>query len=560
MKDHSFWRKKIEALSSRIAKNNPTYNKWEREVLQSWLKSRDKKPGYAHKLTYSAEDVPAGQDNMPGVYPFTRGIYPDMYNGKIWSMRMFSGFGTPEDTNERLKYLLKQGETGLSIAFDEPTLYGINCDDARAEGEIGRCGVNVTTLKDMEVIFKDIPLEKVSTSMTINAPAIILFAMFVSVAQKRGVPLAMLSGTLQADMLKEYIAQKEWVYPPEAHLRLMRDMMVFSTKKMPKWNHVSVSGYHIREAGATAVQELAFTLADGFYYIDMGIKAGLDVDEFAPRISFFFDSSINMFEEIAKFRAARRIWARVLKDKYGAKDPRSLKLRFHTQTSGYTLSWQQPLNNIVRTSLEALSAVLGGTQSLHTNSYDEALALPTEAAAKVALRTQQIIAEETGVVDVVDPLGGSYYIENLTQRMELEAYRYFDKIDSMGGILEAIKNGYPQKEIAKSSYERQTRLESLEDVMVGVNKYKDDEEKPINILRIDRKPEMIQRKRLTSIKRARDEKKIVACLKKLRAAMASDDTNTVPYVIAAVKAYATLGEIMDVGREVYGEWKEPKIL
>ncbi len=559
MEKVNFWQKKIDELSKDLNHKNNKYEHWEKTVLKDWI-SESKLKTRSGRLTYSVEDTAGTEDEMPGVYPFTRGIYPDMYNGKTWSMRMFSGFGTPEDTNTRLKYLLQHGETGLSIAFDEPTLYGIDCDDKRAEGEVGRCGVNVTTLKDMEVIFDGIPLDKVSTSMTINAPSIIIFAMFIAVAKKKGIPLNLLTGTLQADMLKEYIAQKEWVYPPEAHLRMIRDMMLFCTEKIPKWNYISVSGYHIREAGATAAQELAFTLADGFYYVDMGIKAGLKIGEFVPRISFFFDSSINFFEEIAKFRAARRIWAMVMKEKYGANDLRSLKLRFHTQTSGYTLTWQQPLNNIVRTTTEALSAALGGTQSLHTNSYDEALALPTEEAAKVALRTQQIIAEETGITDVVDPLGGSYYIEDLTKRMELEAYKYFEKIDHMGGILQAVKEGYPQKEIANSSYERQGKLETGEEIMVGVNKYREENEKPINILHINRKPELVQKKRLEEVKKSRDENKLKTCLDKLRGAMSSDNVNLVPHVINAVECYATISDIINVGREVYGEWKEPKIL
>ncbi len=554
----SYWSKKVAELSAPHRKGNAAYEKWHKNVLEPWLGKTVE--GSEIREVYTKDDVAPQPDEMPGVYPFTRGIYPNMYIGKPWTMRMFSGFGTPEDTNTRLKYLLKHGETGLSIAFDEPTLYGIDCDNKRAEGEIGKCGVNVTSLKDMEVLFDGIPLDKVSTSMTINAPAIILFSMYIAVAQKRGIKPEMLSGTLQADILKEYIAQKEWFYPPEAHLRMIRDMMLYSVKNIPKWNYISVSGYHIREAGATAVQELAFTLADGFHYVDMGIEAGLDVDSFAQRISFFFDSSMNMFEEIAKFRAARRIWATVMKEKYGAKSDRSLKLRFHAQTSGYTLTWQQPLNNIARTALEALYTVLGGAQSIHTNSYDEALALPTEDAAKVALRTQQIIAEESGVLSPVDPLGGSYYVEALTKKMELQAYEYFDRIEKIGGVLEAIKKGYMQGEIADASYERQMRLENGDDVMVGVNKYREEQEKQINTLKISMRAQRTQRARIAQVKKARNESKVRLHLERLRVAMASSSENLVPYVMDAVKAYATIGEIVNVGREVYGEWKEPKII
>ncbi len=554
----AYWHKKAERLSKSYAGGEATYAKWRKQVLDPWKGEPSDRGG--RRLVYGSEDAARGSGEMPGVYPFTRGIYPNMYSGRPWTMRMFSGFGTPEDTNRRLRYLLQHGETGLSIAYDEPTLYGIDCDSDRAHGEIGKCGVNVTTLKDMEVIFNGIPLDKVSTSMTINAPAIIVFSMYVSVAAKNGVKPHQLSGTLQADILKEYIAQKEWFYPPEAHLRMIRDIMLYSVKNIPKWNYISVSGYHIREAGATALQELAFTLADGFYYVEQGIKAGLKVDDFAPRISFFFDSGMNMFEEIAKFRAARRIWATVMRERYGAMNPRSLKLRFHSQTSGYTLTWQQPLNNISRTALEALYAVLGGTQSLHTNSYDEALALPTDEAAKVALRTQQVIAEETGVVDVVDPLGGSHYLEELTDHMELQAYEYFDRIEREGGLLEAIKKGYLQREIADSAYARQRRLEENAEVMVGVNKYREEDERPINTLKIGVDAERIQLRRLGQVKRARNMGRVGRSLERLRKAMQSETENLVPHVMEAVQAYATIGEIVKVGRDVYGEWEEPKII
>ena len=439
-----YWKRVAEATVERRAKAGALYDaraveavrkglkQWQDTVYKEWAENAPQgradyqtASGIPLKPLYAPSDVgdaDYSDQGFPGVYPYLRGVYPNMYRGRNWTMRMFSGFGTPEDTNERLKMLLEHGETGLSVAFDMPTLYGYDCDHPKAHGEVGRCGVNVSSLRDMEVIFDGIPLGKVSTSMTINAPATVLTCMYAGVARKQGVPMAKLRGTVQADMLKEYIAQKEWAYPPEAHLRLVRDLMVFSTKEMPLWNYISISGYHIREAGSSAVQELAFTLADGFGYVELGLEAGLKVEQFAPRLSFFFNSTMDFFVELAKFRAARRIWARVLSEKYGVKDKRSLLMRFHTQTSGASLTWQQPVNNIVRTAIEALAAVLGGTQSLHTNSYDEAWALPTEQAVEVALRTQQIIAEETGVPSVIDPLGGSYDVVWLTERIEVEAY------------------------------------------------------------------------------------------------------------------------------------------
>lgn len=469
---------------------------------------------------------------------------------------MFSGFGTAEQTNERLKYLLKEGETGLSIAFDMPTLYGFDADSERAEGEVGKCGVSISSLNDMETLFQGIPLDRVSTSMTINAPAAVLTCMYAAVAEKQGVPLEKLRGTVQTDILKEYIAQKEWAFPPEAHLRIIRDMMVFCTKKMPYWHYISISGYHIREAGASAVQELAFTLADGFAYVELGKKAGLDVDSFVPRFSFFFNCDMDFFEEIAKFRAARRIWATVMKEKYDAKNPKSMALKFHTQTSGVSLTWQQPLNNVVRTTIEALAAVLGGTQSLHTNSYDEAWALPTEDAVTVALRTQQIIAEETGVSDVIDPLGGSYYLEWLTDEMEEQAFRYFEKIDQLGGVLEAIKQGYLQREIANTSYSKTRSMEEGSKFVVGVNKYVEKEE-PIDYLKVN---PTLQRKaslRLRALRKARNEAKVRSALKELRDAFLDPKSNSMEAMLGAVKVNATLQEIMDVGREVFGGWKEP---
>ena len=566
-----YYSRKLISLKERIPKENHERELWSEKTLKPWNNSTgyeegnfENSSGIKSDYYYNSEDIPKDTESSdlgrPGEFPFTRGIYPNMYRGRLWTMRMFSGFGTPEDTNRRLKYLIKHGESGLSIAFDMPTLYGYDCDNDRSHGEVGKCGVNVSSLKDMEVIFRGIDLSKVSTSMTINAPAAVLTAMYIAIAKKQKIPLNQVAGTVQADILKEYIAQKEWMYPPEAHIRIIRDMMTYCTENVPKWNYISISGYHIREAGSSAAQELAFTLADGFYYVDLGIKSGLSVDDFAPRLSFFFNSSINFFEEIAKMRAARRIWATVLKEKYGAKNNRTMLLRFHTQTSGYTLTWQQPLNNIVRTTIEAMAAVLGGTQSLHTNSYDEAWALPSEQAVKVALRTQQIIAEETGITHTIDPLGGSYYLEWLTDQMEERAYEYFDKIEKMGGMLEAVKKGYIQKEIAATSYRRQMRIENGEEVMVGVNKYKEENEKPIGILRISRKAQENQIQRLARVKGTRSEKKVEESLSRLEEAMKNPDENLMPYYIDAVEAYCTLEEISNVGRRVFGGWKEPVIV
>ena len=538
--------KKAYKSDSEVLKGNPRTNSSGFE-LKDYYTPDDVKGSYKSKL------------GAPGEYPYTRGIHPDMYRGRLWTMRMFSGFGTPEDTNGRLKLLLSHGETGLSVAFDMPTLYGLDASSDRAHGEVGKCGVNVSSLKDMEVIFKDIPLDKVSTSMTINAPANVLTAMYAVVGEKGGTPKKNLAGTVQADILKEYIAQKEWMYPPEAHMRIIRDMMVYCTNNMPKWNYISISGYHIREAGASAVQELAFTLADGFEYVKLGLENGLDVDSFAPRLSFFFNSSTNFFEEIAKFRAARRIWAKEMKETYGAKSERSMKLRFHSQTSGYSLTWQQPLNNIVRTSVEAMAAILGGTQSLHTNSYDEAWALPSEQAVEVALRTQQVIAHETGIPDVVDPLGGSYYLESLTDKMEEEAYKYFKTINAMGGVVSAIKNGYLQKEIAATAYAHQRKVENGELKVVGVNAFSKENEQPINVLKIDFNAERIQKKRLREVKLKRNEGNVQRSLDRLRDVYSRDE-NSMESIMQAVKAYATLQEISDVGREVFGGWKEPTII
>ncbi|MDT7891474.1 MAG: methylmalonyl-CoA mutase family protein [Thermoproteota archaeon] len=544
---------------------------WRKEVYEPWIKERPERKqkfetasGIELKPVYTPYDVKhidyLEDLNLPGCFPFTRGIYPSMYRGKLWTIREFSGFGTPEDTNKRLKFLLEHGETGLSIAFDMPTLYGYDADSPRAFGEVGKMGVSVSSLKDMEILFEGIPLDQVTTSMTINAPAIVLLAFYIAVAEKQGVPLHKLSGTIQNDMLKEYIAQKEWIYPPEAHLRIIRDIMEFCTKNMPKWNYISISGYHIREAGASAIQELAFTLMDGFTYVELGISAGLDPNEFATRLSFFFNSTMDFFEEIAKFRAARRIWATVLKERYGVKNPRALLLRFHTQTSGASLTWQQPLNNIVRTAIEALAAVLGGTQSLHTNSYDEALCLPTEEAVVVAVRTQQIIAHETNVDAVIDPLAGSYYVEWLTDKLEEEAYKYFDKIEELGGMVEAIKKGYPQKEIIENAYRQAMKVENKESIIVGVNEYIAKDEKIVNIFRTDPEVERKQRERLEKLKQSRDNKKVKEALEEVRRAFEDPSINLMYPILKAVKAYATLQEIMDIGREVYGTWKEPSIL
>jgi methylmalonyl-CoA mutase N-terminal domain/subunit len=577
-----YWKKRVERMVERRSKNASLFDartieevrkgvkQWQEKVLDPWVKASGESrrdfqtaSGIPLKPLYTPADVADAEyssEGFPGVYPYLRGVYPSMYRGKLWTMRMFSGYGTPEDTNRRLKLLLKHGETGLSIAFDMPTLYGFDCDHERAHGEVGRCGVNVTSLKDVEVMFDGIPLGKVSTSMTINAPAAILTCMYAGVAKKQGVRLKELRGTVQADMLKEYIAQKEWVFPPEAHLRLVRDLMVYCTKNMPQWNYVSISGYHIREAGSSAVQELAFTLADGFSYVELGMEAGLKVDQFAPRLSFFFNSTMDFFEEIAKFRAARRIWATVMRERYGARDPRSLLLRFHTQTSGASLTWQQPFNNVVRTAIEALAGVLGGTQSLHTNSFDEAWALPTEKAVEVALRTQQVIAEETGVANVIDPLGGSYYVEWLTEQLEEEAYKYFDRIETYGGILKAIERGYLQREIAENSYRLSRRIEEGKDSVVGVNKFVDEEKKPIETLKIDFRAQRSQVRRLKEVKRSREEARVRAALDKVGRAFESEESNSIQPMLDAVMQYATLGEIVDEGRRIWGVWKEPPII
>jgi methylmalonyl-CoA mutase N-terminal domain/subunit len=523
--------------------------------------------GIPLKGIYRPEDLEAAgwryEEKLgdPGQFPYTRGPHETMYRGKPWTMRMFAGFGTPEDTNQRFKYLLDQGQTGLSTAFDMPTLMGYDPDHPRSLGEVGREGVSVASLDDMERLFADIPLDRVSTSMTINAPAAVLLALYVAVAEKQGVSPDRLRGTLQNDMLKEFIAQKEWISPIRAHMRIIRDMLVYCTRELPQWNTISISGYHIREAGATAVQELAFTLADGIGYVQLGVDAGLDVDAFAPRLSFFFDVHNDFFEEIAKFRAARRMWARIMRDRFGAKNPRSWLLRTHAQTAGVSLMAQQPLNNMVRTAMQALAAVLGGTQSLHTNSYDETYALPTEDAATLALRTQQIIAEESGVAAVADPLGGSYFIESLTDRVEAEAMAYIEKIDAMGGITKSVEEGYPQREIARSAYDFQRQVDSAERVIVGVNRYQQAEDgDPIPTLKIDIATEKDQADRIRAVRASRDAAAAERSLAAVRAAARDPDANLMPPIVDAVKNHVTLGEICDIFRDEFGVHTDPAYL
>ncbi len=492
----------------------------------------------------------------PGSYPYTRGIHPTMYRGRLWTMRLFSGFGTAKDTNERYKFLLDKGQTGLSVAFDYPTIMGYDSDHPRSLGEVGRCGVAISSLKDMETLFDGIPLDKVSTSMTINGPAAILFAFYLVVGEKQGVSYDKLRGTIQNDILKEYIAQKSWLVQPEPSMRIITDIMAYAAEHVPQWNTISISGYHIREAGSTALQELAFTLADGFAYVEAGIAAGMDVDTFAPRLSFFWDSHMDLFEEVAKMRAARRIWARIMKEKYGAKNPRSWMVRFHTQTAGFSLTAQQPLNNVVRTAYEALAAVLGGTQSLHTNSMDETYALPTEGAVKVALRTQQILAYETGVPNTIDPLAGSYFVENLTNEMEKGCLEYFDKIEKLGGVVPAIEKGFFQREIAVAAFRYQKEIEERKRVIVGLNEFIDDEEVPIEILKIDPAVDEEQRINLEELRSSRDNAAVKENLGRLAEAC-RDGSNVMPRIIDAARAYATLGEIAGVFREEFGEYREP---
>jgi methylmalonyl-CoA mutase, N-terminal domain len=542
--------------------------RWETETLTPLLRKTPESKKRFESVSldevnrlYTPADL-AGTDaktdiSFPGEFPYTRGIHPTGYRGKLWTMRQFAGFSTPEETNARFKYLLAEGQTGLSVAYDLPTLMGYDADSHLSEGEVGKCGVAVSSLADMEVLFDGIPLEGVTVSQTINAPASVLLAMYLVVAEKQGADWTKISGTLQNDILKEYIAQKEWIYPIRPAMKLVTDTFEFCTRYVPRYNPVSVSGYHIREAGSTAIQELAFTLRDGIEYVDWGVKAGLDPDEFVPRMSFFFNAHNDFFEEIAKYRAARRIWAREMRDRFGSSNERTLKMRFHTQTAGVSLTVQQPLNNIVRVAIQALAGVLGGTQSLHTDSYDEALALPTDRAALIALRTQQIIAEETGVANTVDPLGGSYFVEALTNKMESAALDYFKKIDAMGGMVEAIEKGFPQREIQDSAYQYQKSVERGEQTIVGVNKYAMAEEaSQIPILTINESVRQHQVERLQRTRDQRDAGAVAKALDQLRSA-AQKNENTMPATIAAVRAYASLGEICSALRDVYGVYEEP---
>jgi methylmalonyl-CoA mutase N-terminal domain/subunit len=534
--------------------------RWERETLEPTLKKSAERAqifttisGRPIDRLYTSEDV-SNLDYVrdlanPGEFPYTRGIHPTGYRGKLWTMRQFAGFGTPEDTNERYKTLLKAGGTGLSVAFDLPTLMGRDPDHELSLGEVGKCGVNITSLADMETLFDGISLGGITTSMTINSPAAMIFAMYLVVAEKQGADWQTLSGTIQNDILKEFIAQKEYIFPPRPSMRIIADIFGFCAKHVPKWNTISVSGYHIREAGSTALQELAFTLRDGVEYVQWGVDAGLDVDDFVPRISFFFNAHSDFFEEIAKYRAARKIWAHVMRDRFGAKSDRSWKLRFHSQTAGVSLTAQQPYNNVVRTALQALSAVLGGTNSLHTNSLDEALALPTADAATLALRTQQIIAHESGVANAVDPLGGSYFVEKLTRDMEDGALAYFDQIDRMGGMVEAIERGFPQREIAESSYRFQQAVERKDKIIVGVNGFIQEDEPPIEILYIDESAAEKQLSKLDQLRKSRDNDAVARSLEALRAAAKTTD-NLMPRIIEAVRVYATVGEMCDALREV----------
>jgi methylmalonyl-CoA mutase N-terminal domain/subunit len=518
--------------------------------------------GVENEPLYTPDNVAIDYDGelgFPGVFPYTRGVYPSMYRGKLWTMRQFAGFGTAEETNTRFRYLLEHGQTGLSTAFDMPTLMGYDSDHPKSLGEVGREGVAVDSLADMEELFAGIPLDAVSTSMTINAPAAMLLAFYVCVGEKQGVPHDRLRGTIQTDILKEYIAQKEWIFPPEPSMRLCVDMIEFCAREVPQWHPVSISGYHIREAGSTAAQELAFTLADGFAYVEAAQARGLDVDDFAPRLSFFFNAHIDFFEEIAKYRAARRIWARELRDRYGARNPRSWLMRFHAQTAGVSLTAQQPEVNIVRTALEALAAVLGGCQSLHTNSFDEALALPTEHAVKIALRTQQVLAHETGVANTIDPLGGSYYLEDLTNRLEAEAYDYFERIRALGGVIPAIKENFFQREIAEASFRYQREVEEGRRVVVGVNRYVDPQDRGVETLRIDEALERKQVERVASLRERRDSEAVERALARLRADAADEGRNLMPAIVEASKAYATLGEMCDALRDVWGVWRETPV-
>jgi methylmalonyl-CoA mutase N-terminal domain/subunit len=556
--------------------NDPTVPAVTREGRQRWMEAArpsdaakpSRKPDFttvsgAEVDPLAAPDTIAGLDferdlGWPGEFPFTRGVHPTGYRGKLWTMRQFAGYGTARQTNERFHYLLAHGQTGLSTAFHLPTLYGYDSDHLMARGEVGKCGVAVDSLADMEVLFDGIDLGKVTTSMTINSTAPIALAMYLAVAEKHGTPWTRVGGTLQNDILKEYIAQKEYIYPPRPSMRLVTDQFAFCARHVPKWNTISISGYHIREAGSTALQELAFTLRDGVEYVQYGIDAGLPVDEFAPRLSFFFNSHNDFFEEIAKFRAARRVWAKTMRERFGAKNPRSWMCRFHTQTAGCSLTAQQPYNNVVRTAIQALAGVLGGTNSLHTNSLDETLALPTDFAVKLALRTQQILAFESGVANTIDPLGGSYFIEELTTKMERGCFDYFRRIDALGGMVEAIEAGFPQREIMDAAYAYQRALDAKEKIVVGVNDFTDEEEHELEILYIDESVEELQKKAVQELRRSRDGKAVTSALSALRQACA-DGRNVMPPLIDAVKTYATVGEISDVMREVFATYEEPAV-
>ena len=541
---------------------------WEKNTLQPTLEKNPERQnefttisGYPIRRLYTQADLPNWDSDralgLPGEPPYTRGIHSTMHRGRLWTMRQFAGFGAAEDTNQRFRYLLAQGQTGLSTAFDLPTLMGYDSDHALSEGEVGKCGVAISSLADMEVLFDKIPLANVTTSMTINSPAAVIWAMYLAVAEKQGADWKKLAGTLQNDILKEYIAQKEYIYPPEPSMRLVIDTFEFGVKSTPKFNPISISGYHIREAGSTAIQELAFTLRDGLEYVEWGMRRGLDIDEFVPQLSFFFNAHSDFFEEIAKYRAARRIWQKAMVERYGSKNPRAWALRFHTQTAGCSLTAQQPYNNVVRTALQALGAVLGGTQSLHTNSLDEAWALPTEFAATIALRTQQIIAHETGVTNTVDPLGGSYFVETLTNEVERGAWDYIERIDAMGGMVAAIERSYPQREIAEASYRYQMALDKKEKIMVGVNDFVS-EEKPLDTLQIDESVAHRQAERLSKLRSERSKEEVARRLNALRTAAEGTD-NLMPFIFDAVKSYATLGEICDAMRDVFGTYEEVAI-
>jgi len=541
---------------------------WEKELQSRQSNNPERRSRFSTisdlqiKNIYSPEDLQEMDYErdlgFPSQYPFTRGVQPSMYRGQLWTMRMFAGWGSAEDTNQRFHYLVEQGQTGLSVAFDYPTLMGYDTDSPKARGECGKCGVAIDTLQDMEILLDGLPIDRLTTSMTINPPASILWAMYITVAEKRGIPRHKLGGTIQNDMLKEFIAQNTFMCPPRPSVRVVTDTVEFGTKEVPRWNTISISGYHIREAGSTAVQELAFTLADGLAYAQAAIERGLNVDDFAPRFSFFFDAHIDLFEEVAKFRAARRMWARFMKERFRAKDPRSWWMRFHTQTAGCSLTAQQPYNNVIRTTLEALAAVLGGTQSLHTCSLDEVLSLPTAEAATIALRTQQIIAEESGVTHTIDPLGGSYFVEALTNEMEAQAMAYINKIDDLGGMVAAIERNFPQQEIANAAYNFQKQLERKEKIMVGVNKYATKEALPVELLQMDPALEEKQIERLSRVKNQRNQPRVKESLEQLGEA-ASGNKNVMPFLIDAVKEYATLQECCDVFRKVFGTYRDPGI-